>query len=134
MVHLVYFCVIWIKYFPATQGISRKISPHEIVLERSLIFERDAKVIFGLYAETKKDAVITNKNRGRTFLGILLGTTVNIQGTQNFIDIKTGAIKKCRTIQNLPIPQAVIKFVHYWEKRSAREENRNKMEFLYRNK
>ena len=50
---------------------------------------------------------------------ILLGPTGNIQGTQNIFEIQTGVIKKCRTIRNLPIPQAVIKSMHDWAKSSA---------------
>ena len=85
MIHLVYFCVMWINLFPATQGISKKLSPHEIVLKLSLIFERDTKGLFVSYSETNKEAVITRKNCGRIFSGIILGPTGNIKGTQIFL-------------------------------------------------
>ena len=45
-----------------------------------------------------------------------------------------GVIKKCRTICNLPIPQAVIKSVYDWEKSSVREEHRHNIVFLDHNK
>ena len=67
-------------------------------------------------------------------MGILLDPTGNIQGTQNVFDIKTGAIKKCCTIQNMPMPQAVMKYVYDWAKSSARKEHQNKMVFFDRNK
>ena len=82
VIHLVYICVMRINSFPADQGISKHLSPHEIVIELSLIFQRHAKVLFGSYVETNEGAVIVDTNRGRKFLGILLGPTGNIQGTQ----------------------------------------------------
>jgi len=121
VIHLVYFCVMWLNSFPAKQGISKKLSPREIVIKISLIFERHARGLFGAYDEANEDAVITNTNRGRTFPGILLGPTGNIQGTQKVFDVVTGAIKKCRTIRNMHIPQAIITTVHNWAKRSVRE-------------
>ena len=117
----------------------KKVSPRETVLRRSLIFETHTKGLFGSYvetnkAETKKYAIITNKNHWRTFLGILLGLTKNNQGTQNVFDIKTIAIKKCRTIRNIPLLQAVIKSVNDWEKISVREEHQNKIVLFVQNK
>ena len=49
-------------------------------------------------------------------------------------DVVTGAIKKCRTIRNMPMPQAIITTVHTWVKHSARDEHLGKMVFLNRNK
>ena len=46
VVNMVYFFVMWINSFPATQGISKKLSPQEIVLKQYLIFERHAKGLF----------------------------------------------------------------------------------------
>ena len=61
---------------------------------------------------------------------ILLGPTGNIQGTQKVFDIRKGVIKNCRTIRNLPFPQAVIKSVHDLENRSAHKERQHKLVFL----
>ena len=103
------------------QVISKEISPHEIVLKLSLIFERHAKGLFGSYFETNEEAVLTNRNCSRTFPRILLGPNGNIQGTPKTIDMRTSVIKKCIIIRILPMPQAVIKYVHDWGKCSARE-------------
>ena len=43
-------------------------------------------------------------------------------------------INKCRTIRNLPMPQAVIQYVHDWANHSVRKEHLNKMVSLGRNK
>ena len=61
-IHLAYFCVIWINLFPETQGISKKLSPHKIVLRKSVIFWRHAKGHFESYFKTDEDDVITNTN------------------------------------------------------------------------
>ena len=121
---------MWINPFPAEQGISKYLALRKIVLKRSLIFERHTKCLFGSYVEMNKDVIITNTNRVRTFTSILLSSTGNIQGTQKGFYIKTGAMKKCRTIRNMLMPQAVIKSVHDWENISARGEHQNRMLFF----
>ena len=85
---------MWINSFPAVQGISKILSPSEIVLNRSLIFERHSKDLFGLYIETNEDGFIKKSNRGWTFPVIILGPTGNIQGTQNVFDVKTDTSTK----------------------------------------
>ncbi len=47
-------------------------------------------------------------------------------------DIRTGAIKKCRSLINLQMPRSIIKVVHDWAKRSLRDEYCIKVEFLNR--
>ena len=47
VINLVYFSVMWINMFSSTQGISKNLYPHKIVLKQSIIFERHAKYLFG---------------------------------------------------------------------------------------
>ena len=123
-----------INSFHVTQSISKILSPSEIVLKQSLIFEKHAKGLFGSYVEINKQAVITNTNCGHKITGILLGPTGNIQGIQKVFDIRTGVIKKCRTIRNLPMPQAVIKSLRNWSKLSAHKKHQHNLVFLDQNK
>ena len=47
VIHLVYFCVMWLNSYPAKQGIFKKLSPRKIVIKRSLIFERMREAYLG---------------------------------------------------------------------------------------
>ena len=134
IIHLVHFSVMWINTFPAKKGISKRLSPRKIVLRRSLDYKRHVRGPFEQCVEAHEDAVIMNTNRSRTYSGILLGPTGNIQGTQKVFDVKTGVIKKCRTIKAIPMPQDVIKTVHDWARRSAHNEYKNKLVFLNQKK
>ena len=77
VIHLVYLCVMWLNSFPAKQGISKRLSPREIVIKQSLVFERHARGLFGAYIEAHEDFAVTHTNRGRTFPGILLGPRIS---------------------------------------------------------
>ena len=58
---------MWINLFPAAQVISQYLSPHKIVLKLYLIFERDAKGLFGSYVETNEDYIITKNTTAGYF-------------------------------------------------------------------
>ena len=95
-------------------GVSKKYSPHEIVLGRELDFDKHCKATFGSYVEAHEDPTITNTMRSCTFPGIFLGPTGNRQGTHKVFDINTGVVKKTRIITPLPMPDRVIALVEDW--------------------
>ena len=70
----------------------------------------------------------------RTFAGIYLGPVGNIQGTKKVFDLKTGVVKKVRTIRVFPMPDNVIKVVDAWGKRYQKEKRKNLLTFRDRNK
>ena len=92
VIHLIYFVVFWLNAFYAKNGISEEFSPREIVLCRSVEFNKYCKGMFGLYVEAGEDANVTNDMRPRTYSGILLGPSSNIQGTPKVFDLKTGKV------------------------------------------
>ena len=75
LVHLVYFCIMWINNFPAEKGISEKYSPREIVTKRVLDFEKHCRGMFGEYVEAHADPDMTNNMQSRTYPAIYLGPT-----------------------------------------------------------
>ena len=89
---------------------------------------------FGDYVEANEDPDITNAMRGRTYASIYLGPTANLQGTKKVFDLKTGAVKKVRTVIMFPLPTRVIDLVNAWGRRYQKEEWSNKLEFLNRQK
>ena len=89
---------------------------------------------FGEYVEAHEDPDITNTPCSRTYPGIYLGPTTNIQGTKKVFDLKTGVVKKPRTVTQFPCPDRVIALVNAWGRRYQKEERANKIEFLNRKK
>jgi hypothetical protein len=61
-------------------------------------------------------------------VGYTLGI-FNIQGTHKVFDIKTGKVKKTRTVQQLPMPDSFIAAVNNWGLRSKRDRSARKLEF-----
>jgi hypothetical protein len=102
-IHLVYFAVLLLNSLPAAAGVSKKYSPHKIVLDRKLNFDKHCKATFGSYVEAHNDPTITNTMRPCTFSGIFLGPTGDCQGTHKVFDINTGVVK---TPHDHPPPHA----------------------------
>ncbi len=67
---------------------------------------------FGQYVEANLDFNITNKMVSCTFAAVYLGPKGNIQGTKKVFDLKTGAVKKVRTVKSFPLPTCVIELVN----------------------
>ena len=84
--------------------------------------------------EVHSDPDVTNYNKSHTLTGIYLCVTRNIQGTKKVFDLKTGTVKKPRSVTVLPIPDSAIKQVDAWGKKYQAEEKKNKLEFLNRKK
>ena len=82
----------------ALQGISEHLYPREIVTVQYIDFNKHCKAQLGSHTEAHEDRVVTNTHNPRTFHGIYLGPTGNIQGTLKVFGLKTGVVKKPRKI------------------------------------
>ena len=135
VMHLIYFVVLCINSAPPALGISQVHSPREIVTRRGLDFNKHFKHQFGTYVEAHEDPIITNTNRSCTYPGVYIGTTGNIQGTPKVFDIKSGKVKKPRSVTAFNVPDRVIDIVDRWGKRSKMEDKKKHLlEFLDRKK
>ena len=139
VIHLVYYVVIFLNCSVATNGVSATLSPREIILRRKLDWVKHCTtkgqpLEFGEYVEAHEDPDITNTPRSRTFPAIYLGPTTNIQGTKKVFDLKTGVVKKPRSVTRFPCPDRVIALVNAWGRRYQKAERANKIEFLNRQK
>ena len=126
MIHLIYNLVMFLNAMPAKTGISDTISPREIVMRHRLDWNKHCTGEFGEYVEAHIDSDITNNNKTRTFSGIYLGVTGNIQGTNKVFDLVTGTVKKPRSVTVFPMPDRVINQVNAWGKKYQEEERKNK--------
>ena len=79
---------------PATNGISTVHSPREIVLKRSVDFDLRCRADFEQYVHAHIEPEKSNDMNGRTFAGLYLGPTGNLQGTVKAWGINTGRVKR----------------------------------------
>ena len=81
MIFMVYFVTMVLNTIPATQGVSKIYSPHEIATHQKLNINKECKVHFGSYVESIKDPKIKNKIESCTEECIALGSSGNWQGS-----------------------------------------------------
>ncbi len=90
LIELIYHVVLWLNAFPMKSGVSRTLSPREIVLHHKLDFAKHCKAPFGSYCESHDVPVPTNMMVSRTSPAIVLGPTGNIQGSFKLLNLATG--------------------------------------------
>ena len=134
IIHLIYFVIMWLNGGPNENGISQVYSPREIVTGRTLEYKLHCKANFGQYVHAHHDPDKTNGMQNRTFPGIYLGPTGNMQGTVKVLDLNTGRVKKPKTFTEVPMPASVVKLVNDWGKKYQKTERKESIEFRNRNK
>ena len=132
MIHLIYFCVMWLNATPKPNGILDKISPRELILRRRLDCNKHCRGDFGDYIHAHEDPDVTNDMKERTYDDLYLVTMGNLQGTLKAFDLKMGRVKKSRNFSCVPMPDLVVILVIDWGKRSKKEHQKNKLEFFNR--
>ena len=77
-----------------------------------LNYKSDCRVAFGTYVQAHEEPAPTNSQEPRTMGAISLGPTGNIQGTFEFLNLRTGKKISRRKWTSLPMPQEVIDHVN----------------------
>ena len=107
-------------------------SPREIVLKRSVDFDLHCRADFGQYIHAHIEPEKSNDMNGRTFAGLYLGPTGNLQGTVKAWDINTGRVKKVKVFDVVPMPDSVVDTVNEWGKKYQKEKKKKMGKFLDR--
>ena len=97
-IHLIYYAIIFLNCIPESQYIYENFSLREIIIGRALDFNKHYKAQLGSYVEANEDRAFNNNQNPRTFTGIYLGRTGNIQGTLKVFYPKNSVVKKPRTM------------------------------------
>ena len=127
----VYSAVKLLNSLPSDNGVSKTMSPATLMTGcPPLDYEILTKIRFGMYAQVNVEHLITNDNKARTYGGIALYPTGNVQGAWFFMNLNTGKRFQGRTWTTLPIPDAVIERVHSIAKAQGQSEVKND-NFLY---
>ena len=114
MIHLLYFCVMWLNATLKPNGILDKFSPREIILRRHLDFNKHCCGDFGEYIQAHEDPNVTNVMKERTYNALYLGPTGNLQGNFKAFDLKTVRVKINRNFTCVLMPDTVVKLVNDW--------------------
>ena len=112
IIHLIYFVVMWLNGGPNKNGISQVYSPREIVTGKTLEYRLRFKANFGQYVHAHIDPDKTSGMQSRTFSGIYLGPTGNMQGTVKVLDLNTGKVKKPKTFTEVQMPDSVMTLIN----------------------
>ena len=115
---------------PASQGISTKFPPQEIVTGRHLDIKKYCRAPFGAYVEASIDANVTNTMKDCTQSCLSLGPAGNLQGSLKCFDILTGKVVTRRTIKVLQMPDRFLKTLNRWGLTSQTTVFGDKLEFL----
>ncbi len=102
LIELIYHVVLWLNAFPSKSGISKTLSPPEIVLRHRLDFKKHCKASFVSYCEAHNEPAPTNNMMSRSTPFIVLGPTGNLQGTYKFFSLKI----KRRQLTRYPMPDS----------------------------
>ena len=120
--------------FPNEHGISRRLSPRDIVTGRRVEYKKHCQVLFGTYVQAVEDADITNNMKLWSRDYIALGPSGNLRGSQKVFCLNTGQGLKRRTIHEFPMPDRTVERMNQSGIRFKRETYGRKLQFLNRSK
>ena len=109
VIHLVYFTVFWDDSPPAMTEIIHLVSPRDIVISRTVDYKFRCRANVGQYVHAHVNPDITNNMKGKTFTGVWLGSTGNLQGTVKVMNLVTGCIKKMKQSMDCLCPTTLSK-------------------------
>jgi hypothetical protein len=110
IIEMVYHSVFWLNMFPATDGISKTMSPRSIIAGLKLDYHKHCQLEFGTYVQVHEEH--DNSMATRTTGAIALRPTGNDQGGYYFFSLATGRRLNRNRWTALPMPADVIDRVH----------------------
>ena len=82
---------LYLNFSLVKNGISKMLSP-KVILSREQINYQHYKLLFGSYCQAHEDIAPSNSLAARTQGAIFLGSSGNLQGAQQFLNLKTGDV------------------------------------------
>ena len=102
--------VFWLNVVPPSPGVSKMLTPHELMLDNKLDFKNHACLYFGQYVQVKN--ATTNDMAPRTTGGIALRPTGYSRGTWLFYSLEIGKLIHRNIWTPLPVDQVIIDRIH----------------------
>ena len=103
---LVGFATVWVNTNIPKNGISKTMSPREIMTGVKMDYKKHCKAPFGCYAQVYQGT--DNSMTERTVAAICLGPTFNQSGSYKFMKLESGRMIKKTQFVELPMPDDVI--------------------------
>jgi hypothetical protein len=103
IIELINVVFLWRNAFPPSSGVSSAYSPRTIMTGTALDYNKQCKLPFGAYVETREENKRKNSMDERTRGTICLGPTANFQGSYKFMCLHTG--------RHITIPASIISHV-----------------------
>ena len=110
--YLVMDCAKKLNYFPPRGGISDIYSPHAIMHQTILEFDKHCGIPFGTYLQANDDTDPTNTQKPRTLDCLYIRNVENAQGGHEVFDIRTGGTCLRPRVTPLPITQNITGIVN----------------------
>ena len=110
LIELVYNAIFWLNSFPPLGGISKTISPRELVFGGKIDYNKHCKYEFGEYVQTHEEH--DNSMATRTIGALALRPNGNLQGGHLFLSLSTGRVIDRKNATPLPMPNEVIDRIH----------------------
>jgi hypothetical protein len=101
-----------LNFFPAKNGIYSYYSPHMILHQQNLDYDKPCQYAFGTYVQAHNEPDPSNTNAPHTLDCICLQYSDNEQGGHDLLHLQTNCMITCHCITSIPITPAVIKMVH----------------------
>ena len=86
-------CASMLNVVPREAGISKTLSPMELLCGRSLDFQKHCALAPGSYCLVHEEHLPRNSMRERATGAIAIGPTANLQGSYRFLSLKSGLIR-----------------------------------------
>ncbi len=111
LMHMVFFVVKLLNYFPAKGGVLDHHSP-KAIMSGEVISYKQYSMPFGTYCQVHEQDMPCNSLAARTQGAISLGPSNNVQGGQKFYTLDTGKDVTRYSWTLIPMPTAVIERVN----------------------
>jgi hypothetical protein len=108
MIHIVFYVVKMLNFFPTKGGISETLSPKTIMSGETLDYKKHLCLQIGQYCQVHEETHPRNGMNPRVKGAIALGPSGNIQGGYKFMTLNTGQKIVRRNWDVVPMPDMVI--------------------------
>ena len=92
LIYLAMVCVVQLNIFPAKGGVSEYFSPHVILTQLKLDYNKHCKIRFGTYVQANEDNEPANDISPWVIDAIMLRPMNNGQGGYELINLATGLL------------------------------------------
>ena len=113
LIQTVYSIIMWLNAVWPLSGVTRGLSPRELVTGRGVDYNKYCRADFGAYVQATTNKIVTNNNTPRTHDCIALGPPWNYQGSLKCFDPETGKCVLRRIIAQLPWPEIMIQWSNW---------------------